>query len=111
MKKENKLKKRKQFNWTFKNGTSSYSKDLVLVYTSSWAKDYKVGFSVTKKVGKAVIRNKIKRRLREIVTDLQDAILPKHTIILVARPSIVDVEFSELKKQVIDLLKKENLLK
>ena len=50
---ENKLKKRKQFNWTFKNGSSVHSKDLTIVYTPTRSNDFKVGFSVTKKVGKA----------------------------------------------------------
>jgi len=111
MRKENRLKKRKQFNWTFKNGTSVHSKDLVLIYTSSWAKDYKVGFSVTKKVGKAVVRNKVKRRLREILTKLDGRILPKHTLVFVAKSSIVEAEFLEIEKQVELLLKKANLIK
>lgn len=111
MKKENRLKKRKQFNWTFKNGTSVHTNDLVLIYTSSWAKDYKVGFSVTKKVGKAVVRNKVKRRLREVVTKLNGKILPKHTLVFVAKPSIVQTEFAEIDRQVKLLLKKANLIK
>ena len=111
MKKENRLKKRKQFNWTFKNGKSVHSKDIVLVYTPSYAKEYKVGFSVTKKVGKAVVRNKIKRRLKAIVFEFENLILPKHTIIFVAKPSIVESEFLDLKSQVDTLLKKANLLK
>ena len=109
MRKENRLKKRKQFNWTFKNGASIHAKDLVLIYTSSYAKDYKVGFSVTKKVGKAVVRNKIKRRLKEIVTKFQDNIAPKHTLVFVAKPSIVDIEFLEIQEQVVSLLKKANI--
>ncbi len=111
MKKENRLKKRKQFNWTFKNGKSVHSKDLVLVYTSSYAKEFKVGFSVTKKVGKAVVRNKVKRRLKEAVLEFSNFIIPKHTIIFVAKPSASDTEFLEIKSQVAMLLKKANLLK
>lgn len=111
MKKEYTLKKRKQFNWTFKNGKQVYSKDIVLVYTESKAKKYKVGFSVTKKVGKAVVRNKIKRRLKAIVTNLQNDILNKHTLIFVAKPSSVDCLFSDLEEQVMFLLKKASLLK
>ena len=111
MKKENRLKKRKQFNWTFKNGKSLHSKDLVLVYTSSYAKEFKVGFSVTKKVGKAILRNKIKRRLKAIVFEYQNLILPKHTMIFVAKPSAATTEFLDIKSQVEMLLKKANLLK
>ena len=111
MKKENRLRKRKQFNWTFKNGKSVYSKDLVLVFTSSKSKDYKVGFSVTKKVGKAVVRNKIKRRLKNIVTNFQNNIAGKSTMIFVAKPTAIETDFEELKSQVVFLLKKANLFK
>ena len=109
MKKENRLKKRKQFNWTFKNGQKSYGRNLVLVYNSSWAKDYKIGFSVTKKVGKAVVRNKIKRLLREAVNKFANNIAQKHTLIFVAKPEIVDVDFLTIVKEVEFLLKKSGL--
>lgn len=111
MKKENRLKKRKQFNWTFKNGKQVFAKDIVLVYTETKTKNFKAGFSVTKKVGKAVTRNKIKRRLKAIVTNLQNDILDKHTLIFVAKPGITDCTFADLEGQVKYLLKKANLLK
>ena len=111
MKKENRLKKRKQFNWTFKNGKAVHTDNLTLVFTPSWAKDYKVGFSVTKKVGKAVVRNKIRRRLKAIVTKHQQEICQKHTLIFVAKPSIVDTPFQDIESQVLLLLKKSNLFR
>ena len=111
MKKENKLKKRKQFNWIFKNGTTIKERDVAIVYSSSYGNDYKVGFSVTKKVGKAVVRNKVKRRLKAIVSKLKNNIMPKHTMIFVAKPSIVDARFEDIQNQIALLLKKANLYK
>ncbi len=111
MKNKNKLKKRKQFNWTFKNGKSVHSKNIILVFNESRGKDYKIGFSVTKKVGKAVVRNKIKRRFREIITHMQHNIVNHHTIIFVAKPSIVDLSFWDIQAEVEALLKKSNLFK
>lgn len=111
MKKENRLKKRKQFNWTFKNGQKAYTKNIVLVYTSSRAKEFKVGFSVTKKVGKAVVRNRTKRRLKEAVLKYQNNIASMHTLIFVAKPEIVDESFLNLVAEVESLLKKTNLYK
>ena len=111
MKKENRLKKRKQFNWTFKNGTSLQSKNLVIVYTNSRANNFKVGFSVTKKVGKAVVRNKVKRRLKNIVTMLQNNIRGKRTMVFVTKPTSVNANFLDLQAEVVQLLKKANLYK
>ena len=111
MKKENILKKRKQFNWTFKNGTQAFAKDLILVYTKTKSKTYKVGFSISKKVGNAVTRNKIRRRLKAIVTNLKDQIESFYTFIFVAKPSAANCQFSDLEVQVKTLLSKTNLLK
>ena len=111
MKKENRLKKRKQFNWTFKHGQKIYCKNLALVFNTSWAKEFKVGFSVTKKVGKAVVRNKVKRRIKEAVLKFANNIQSKHTLIFVAKPEIINADFLTIVNEVEFLLKKSGLLK
>ena len=57
------LKKEKDFNLVFKKGKRLFSSSLTLVYFAS--KETKVGFCVSKKHGKSVQRNYIKRILRE----------------------------------------------
>lgn len=109
MKKENRLKKRKQFKWTFKNGQAQSTKHLTIVFVASKAKVVKVGFSVTKKVGNAVVRNRKKRQLREAVTRILPNIKPCHTIVFVAKPSIVNASFAEIEQDVLTLTKKANL--
>ena len=111
MKIKNKLKKRKQFNWTFKNGTAVHSKNMSVVFNESKGKDFKIGFSISKKVGKAVVRNKTKRRLREIITSLDKNIANHKTIILVARPTIVECDFWQMKAEVETLFQKAGLMK
>ena len=64
IKKENRLKKRKQFAYLFKNGNHTGDEFVSLVYLKLKTKNFKVGYSVSKKVGKAVVRNKVKRRLK-----------------------------------------------
>ena len=57
------LKKEKDFVAVFNKGKRIYSKDLTLIYLPK--ESIKVGFAVSKKHGKSVVRNKIKRLLRE----------------------------------------------
>ena len=57
------LKKEKDFNKVFKEGKRLFSGSLTLVYIPS--KELKVGFAVGKKHGGSVVRNRIKRLLRE----------------------------------------------
>ena len=57
------LKKEKDFDLVFKKGKRLFSSSLTLVFFPS--EELKVGFAVGKKHGGSVIRNKIKRQLRE----------------------------------------------
>ena len=57
------LKKEKDFNLVFKKGKRAFSSKLTLVYLPS--DEIKVGYAVSKKHGGSVVRNRIKRLLRE----------------------------------------------
>lgn len=109
--KENRLTKRKEFGYIYKKGRSVYSKHLMLVYVPTKLKNIRVGFSVSKKVGKAHTRNLIKRRLRAIIQDmLKQNLLKTNNYIFVANNSIVELSYEELVAQVRYVLNKEGLL-
>ena len=57
------LKKQKDFEKVFKEGKRLFSPSLTLIYLPS--KELKVGFAVSKKHGGSVLRNRIKRLMRE----------------------------------------------
>jgi len=66
------------------------------------------GFSVTKKVGKAVQRNRLKRLFREIMK-LQ-SLRPGWDIVLIARPVAVNADYHQLERAVTKLLARAQLL-
>ena len=111
LKKDNRLKKKYQFNYVYKSGEHFSEKAIVLYVTPSKTKSIKVGFAVTKKIGHAVTRNKIRRRLREIVQKYLPNLKQNYNIIVVAREGIVGFSFDELEKEFVSLTKKANLLR
>ena len=66
------------------------------------------GFSVTKNIGKAVVRNRIRRLLREIsrITHVK----PGWDIVFIARPAAVTADYHELRKSVETLLLRAHLI-
>lgn len=66
------------------------------------------GFSVGKKVGKAVVRNRVKRRLREIAR--LSSIKPGWDIVLIARPGAAAASYADLDRATADLLGRARLL-
>jgi len=57
-----------------------------------------VGFGISKKIGGAVIRNKIKRVLKEVLRKVDVEISEDLDILLIARKELVIVDFWEIKK-------------
>jgi ribonuclease P protein component len=62
--------------------------------------DVRVGFSVNKKVGKAVIRNRVKRRLREAVRRELPSVRPGSDLVFIARPAAAGATYWEIAEAV-----------
>ena len=56
----------------------------------------RIGFTVTKRVGNAVVRNRVKRRLREVVQQDKAHVETGYDYVVIGRKSTIDREFSEL---------------
>ena len=93
------LKKEGTFKYVFNKGMRFPAKDFVLI-TAPSKEGLKIGFSVSKKCGKAVVRNKIKRRLRVIVTELIPDLSKEYFYVIITKQSITERSFQELEEEV-----------
>jgi len=109
--KKYRLRKRREFNYTYRRGKSLANSCLVLVYRKNRLDVSRVGFSISKKYGNAVQRNKIKRRLREIYRKRLERIRTGYDLIFVVRIRARGAEFAQLENRMENLLKRAGLFK
>ena len=84
---------------------------LVLYARKNRTDSNRVGITVSKKLGKAHIRNRTRRRLREIYRLNEDKFLPGWDIVVVARTKAVFADFESLTNAYLHLAEKAGLLK
>ncbi len=103
------LTKNKEFREVYGKGKSIPERLIVLYYKPNDLGFNRFGFSVGKKVGKAVVRNRIKRMLREICRLNLENVKKGYDYVIIARPRIVKENYFTIEKSFFKLLKKAGL--
>lgn len=111
MKKEFRIKKNKEFQQVFKVGKSYANRQFIIYLLKKENQEaFRIGLSVSKKVGNSVTRNRIKRYIRQSFFELKDSIKPMHDYVIIARKPTAEMDFHEVKKSLIHLLKLSKVL-
>ncbi len=106
------MKSRLDFQEVYSKGRSAANKAAVVyVLPRKGTTDTRVGFAAGKKLGKAVIRNRIKRRIKETVRLLWPRVRPGFLIIVIARQAAKDMVFTQLQARVAELFERAGVLK
>jgi len=102
------LTKPEQYALVYSKGDSWVSSSVVMKALPNGLALSRCGFSVSKRIGKAVTRNRVKRLLREILR--LAPIKPGWDIIFIARPAAATADYVNLEKSVERLLSRAQLL-
>ena len=99
------IKKNEEFEYIIGKNNVKKSKYYV-IYNIERKEEYsRFGISVSKKIGNAVTRNKIKRRIRDII--IKNSIKTDKDYVIIVRKAILDLSFNQMKDELLNLLKGE----
>jgi ribonuclease P protein component len=106
------LLKRADFRRVYDNGTR-YSSRLLSAFIlnnpdPARPQGARIGFTVPKAIGKAVVRNRIRRRTREAVRLDYASIGPTWDVVIHPRRNVLDAPFDELRREVRKLIQRCN---
>ena len=83
---------------------------LVLYARKNRTEGNRVGVTVSKKLGKAHIRNRVRRRIREVYRLNEELFQPGWDVVVVARTKAIDAGFQDLTKAYLALARKAGIL-
>ena len=112
MQKRLRLQKKHDFNKVYKHGKVSANHQFVIYYRPSLdTKQFRFGISASKKIGNAVTRNSIRRRVKEIIRNMENRIISNVDIICIVRKPALELIHLELQRSLIHVLSRARLIR
>lgn len=110
MQKRYRLAKRKDFGRVYKLGQSAANRQFVVyLMQNPQTEKMRVGVSVSKKLGGAVVRNRLRRQVKEIVRLNADRIAPGYDFIIIVRKGALGLSYREMEKSLQHVFKRAAL--
>lgn len=105
MKKINIVKKNEDFKKILDKRKTIGNKYMVIYYNENNINRNRYGISVSKKIGNAVVRNKIKRQMKNIIDKHENLFKKNQDYIIIMKKAFLDLSFKENEDSLIRLLK------
>jgi ribonuclease P protein component len=109
MRRKYRLRCSSDFQQVRQHGKFYASPIMVLAFLRNELDHSRFGFVVSKRLGKAVQRNKVKRQMREAIRLQIGQIKPGFDLVLIARQQICEARYQEIEQTLQHLLKKSGL--
>ena len=104
------IKKNRDFRFLYRKGKNAVTPVLAMYARKSKNAENRIGITVSTKVGKAVVRNCVRRRIREAYRINENRFKKGVDIIIVARVRASEVGFSEIEKNLLRLAESLGIL-
>ena len=112
MQKSLRLRNRADFSRVYRHGKSFANHQFVVYWFRKKEVDqFRVGISVSKKVGNAVVRNRMRRLVKEIVRHHDSELIEHIDLVFIVRKGALNMTYKELEKSILHVLRKASLLK
>ncbi|MFC4812615.1 ribonuclease P protein component [Paenibacillus sp. GCM10023250] len=112
MQRKLRLRNREDFSRIYRNGKSFANSQFVVYWSKQHkAEPFRLGVSASKKIGNAVVRNRMRRLVKEIVRQQRERIVEQLDFIVIVRKPAVGLGMKELEKSMLHVLKRAGLLK
>ena len=98
--KKARLRKRPEFLHLSRSGKKQHTANFVVITRETDRSEARLGITVSSKVGNAVIRNRVKRLLRECFRQWNRQIVPPRDILVIAKPGAANLSFLEVASEI-----------
>ena len=105
------FKQNRDLKRLYARGKTAVGRRVVVYYKRSASPHNRLGITVSKKIGKAVVRNRIRRIIREAYRLEADVLLPGYDMVIVARARAVNAKCQDIRKELCILWAQEGLVR
>ncbi len=111
MEKKYRLRKNLEFKRVYSARKNYWNRNLTLYVKKNNLEESRFGITITKKIGNAVVRNRIRRRIKEIYRLNFYRIKDGYDLVFIPKKNVQEISYEQLESAMIHILKISHLLK
>ncbi len=111
MDKKYRIRKNVEFKQVYSGGKNYWNRNLTLYVKRNNLDGSRYGITITKKIGSAVVRNRIRRRIKEIYRLNFYRIKDGYDLVFIPKKNVQEISYKQLESALIHILKISHMLK